>query len=317
MMTVAFLDFWDDFVPEDNFLIEALRKVSDVEVVDANRVEPDILFYSIFGYAHLKHMAPLRIYYTGENDVPDFNFCDYAISFHHINFGPRHLRLPLYTHWPSYRLLRSGRRMPLPKEERGFCSFVVSNNFCATPLRTQIFERLSAYKPVASGGRWGNNVGGPVKDKLAFLNQYKFNIAFENSQVHGYTTEKIFDALAARTIPIYWGNPANDFDVPRGCYINISDFASLDDAIAYIKAVDADPELYASILAQNPIESSPYLQWEQMLEQWFAAIVGNPRRHITFYGLGGMNAKNALEKEQLFDSHMLRRLLKYYKKLKS
>ena len=34
--------------------------------------------------------------YTGENQVPDFNICDYAIGFHYIDFQDRYIRFPLY-----------------------------------------------------------------------------------------------------------------------------------------------------------------------------------------------------------------------------
>lgn len=34
--------------------------------------------------------------YTGENQVPDFNICDYAIGFHYIYFQDRYIRFPLY-----------------------------------------------------------------------------------------------------------------------------------------------------------------------------------------------------------------------------
>ena len=33
-----------------------------------------------------------------------------------------------------------------------------------------------------------------------------FNICVENASVKGYVTEKIFEALEAGTIPIYWGD---------------------------------------------------------------------------------------------------------------
>lgn len=80
---------------------------------------------------------------------------------------------------------------------RKFCSFVVSNSQFSDPLRKRFFERLCKYKKVDSGGRYLNNIGGPVRDKLAFCRGYKFNIAFENSSVDGYTTEKIMEAYAA------------------------------------------------------------------------------------------------------------------------
>ena len=62
------------------------------------------------------------------------------------------------------------------------------------------------YKHIDSGGKYKNNIGAPVADKLAFLSEGKFNIAFENSSANGYTTEKLIEAFAAGTIPLYWGD---------------------------------------------------------------------------------------------------------------
>ena len=44
--------------------------------------------------------------------------------------------------------------------------------------------------------------------KRAYLRKFKFTIAFENSRRAGYATEKLYDAFAADTVPIYWGDPA-------------------------------------------------------------------------------------------------------------
>ena len=60
------------------------------------------------------------------------------------------------------------------------------------------FQRLSRRKRVDSGGRAFNNIGGPIPAgspaKLDFLRAYKFNLAFENASLPGYTTEKIVEA---------------------------------------------------------------------------------------------------------------------------
>ncbi len=312
---VAFCDFWDDFDPNDNFLIASLRRICEVELVSPQN-HPDILFYSIMGYSNLYYTDCVRIYYTGENDVPDFNKCDYAISFQHLTLGKRHIRLPLYVWYGSFNRIRDNQLKPIPAE-RSFCSFVVSNNWCATSLRTEIFERLSQYKPVASGGRYANNVGGPVKDKIEFLRNYKFNIAFENSRVDGYTTEKLLDALAARTVPIYWGNPLVEVDVNPSSFINVSDFATLDDCIDYIKKVDNDDALYSTYLAENPIsEYHPFLNWENKLDDFLSDIVSHPRRYVTTFGLGGTIFTSALGKEEMFHSGKMQRVFKMYKRYK-
>ncbi|CAJ99309.1 alpha (1,3)-fucosyltransferase fragment 2 [Helicobacter acinonychis str. Sheeba] len=36
------------------------------------------------------------MYYTGENEVPNFNLFDYAIGFDGLDFKERYLRMPLY-----------------------------------------------------------------------------------------------------------------------------------------------------------------------------------------------------------------------------
>lgn len=42
-------------------------------------------------------------------------------------------------------------------------------------------------------------------DKKSYLKQFLFNVCAENASVKGYVTEKLFEAIEAGTIPIYWG----------------------------------------------------------------------------------------------------------------
>ena len=49
--------------------------------------------------------------------------------------------------------------------------------------------------------------------------EFRFNLAFENSQSPGYVTEKVYDGLSAGTIPVYWGAPDVDEYVPEGSII--------------------------------------------------------------------------------------------------
>ncbi|RYZ26858.1 MAG: hypothetical protein EOO10_14410, partial [Chitinophagaceae bacterium] len=99
-------------------------------------------------------------------------------------------------------------------------------------------------------GGFANNIGHPVEDKAAFIRNYKFIIAFENSSYPGYTTEKLYDALVAGCIPIYWGDPlvSRYFNPKR--FINYCDFKTEDDLLARIKEIDENDELAASILLQ-------------------------------------------------------------------
>ena len=57
----------------------------------------------------------------------------------------------------------------------------MSNTKNSAPERESIYHAISEYKMVSSGGRWRNNVGGPVDDKIAFQSSCKFALAIENS----------------------------------------------------------------------------------------------------------------------------------------
>ena len=136
-------------------------------------------------------------------------------------------------------------------EKSNFCNFVYSNCF-ANDARAIIFDKLSKYKHVVSGGRYKNNIGGCVQDKLAFQSTCRFSIAFENSSYDGYATEKIMEAFAAGTIPIYYGDPRIAEDFYSESFINVHDFNSLDEVVEYVKKVDQDEELYYNML-NSPI----------------------------------------------------------------
>jgi len=56
-----------------------------------------------------------------------------------------------------------------------------------------------------------------IEDKEEALLKYKFSVTIENCRQPGYWTEKIVDAFATKSIPIFWGhNAVNDFFDPDG-----------------------------------------------------------------------------------------------------
>ncbi len=241
---VAFSDFWDIFDPKDNFIMDALKANFEVEISD----DPDFVFCSIFGRRYLRYDCA-RIYYTGENLTPDFNLVDYGMGFSDISFYDRYLRLPHYVLYP--RACELAKKKPSMSDqellERKFASYVVSNAVSCRE-RGIMIDKINAYKEMASGGRYRNNVGGPVADKIDFSKGYKFSLAFENSPSRGYTTEKIMESFAADTVPIYWGNPDIAKEFNSESFINCHDFASFDEAVEFIRKVDNDDELYLKMV---------------------------------------------------------------------
>ena len=185
----------------DNFFVQILSKKYDIVYSE----KPDFLLFSqIDNYEMKTHFFDydcVRIFYTGENVRTDFNVADYGIDFDFMEFGDRHLHLPLFA------LGNIEQNRALNKRDK-FCAYIVTNGGEKNNvlLRELFFDKLSKYKKVDSGGRHRNNIGYFVEDKHKWLQNYKFNLCFENSSYPGYLTEKLFDAYNAGCVPIYWGD---------------------------------------------------------------------------------------------------------------
>lgn len=303
---IYFVDFWGDFNVIDNFIIRTLALRYKVELSDT----PDYLFFGTFGFEHLNYDC-VKIMFIGENVAPDFNLCDYALGFDYIQFGDRYMRLPLYC---TYDCFASLAQISLPSDEvlldRKFCSMVVSNNRHASPHREHFFRLLSEYKQVDSGGRLWNNVGGPVADKLEFIAKYKFNIAFENSSVCGYTTEKIMEPMVVNALPIYWGNPLVYKDFNAASFVNVNDFASMEDAVQYIVDLDNDDFQYLNKIKATKVISDDIINWENRLLNFLSNIIEKPLEEAKYLSPFGMQK---LYREELLTYDILSRRLKIKK----
>lgn len=318
VIKISFSDFWEPFDYQNNFIIDTLRFGYEVKVVRKEE-DPDFLFYSCFGNNHFSYDENIiRIYYTGENDIPNFNLCDYGISFHNIKFYNRHLRLPLYTIYPSFNFLINKEYINNRKKSKeGFCSVLISNFNNCDPIRLKFLEKLNEYKTISSGGFYKNNVGGPVKDKLDFISRYRFNIAFENSSVPGYTTEKLIDPLAMGSVPIYWGNPLVEQDINPNSYININDFKDINEAIKYIKLIDNNEDLYLKYFNNDPLEGCPYVDWKTYLYKFLENIVENKKKQITNFG-AQRNIMNKIKtQERLYSFKFLQNNLPVFEKIQN
>jgi alpha(1,3/1,4) fucosyltransferase len=292
-----FCDFWRYLDKQDNFFYKLLSERFHLQLCD----RPDFLIYSNNGHVH-RHFNCVKIYYTHEPILPDFTECDYAFTAFHLD-TPRHLRLPYYAVlFPSPAALVWTPDRPPPEailaQKTRFCSYVVSGHSRRkNKNRLEIFQKLSKYKKVDSGGRFMNNIGGPVAGgsdgKIAFMRDYKFHLAFENARLPGYTTEKLPQALMAHTLPIYWGNPrvAEDFN-PRS-FVNADDYPDLDALVEKIIELDRDDARYRSYFAEPCLPDNKPTEWfdrRRLLdrfEQIFdaaAPVIQRPRRRLFSFG---------------------------------
>ncbi len=257
----------------DNALVKLLSQKYDIIYSD----KPDFLVFGYFNDIKAKtnflDYECVRIFVTGENVRTDFNVADYGIDFDFMDFGDRHLRLPLFSEIKENRPLN-------PREK--FCAYIVSNGGLRQIrlLREDFFDKLNGYKKVDSGGHHRNNIGGAVADKHAWLQNYKFNLCFENSSFPGYLTEKLFDAYNAGCVPIYWGdtslriglanengggdfNPSDleaidmripaiderllDYKINPKAFINAHNFPNLNALLDEVKRIDNDDAAFEAM----------------------------------------------------------------------
>ena len=263
---------------------------------------PDYLICDIASHDDLQYDC-VKIISTIENVVPDFNRYDYVMGFDYISFGDRYLRIPLFASYESYAALKKQHEFTDEEKKmllnRKFCSFVVTNAG-ADPLREKFFRELSKYKQVDSGGRFLNNIGGAVKDKLAFCSNYKFNIAIENSVCPGYTTEKIMEPLTVHSIPIYYGDPLVTNDFHEGCMVRIKNENDVQRAIEEIIFLDTHDDAYLErCLGPRLVHEWDYYQKrrEDFLRNIFDQPIEKAKRTVQ-YG---------------FQSHYRRKLRQFYK----
>lgn len=261
---IDFIDFWEDFDKKDNIFYNFLKTKYDVEISKS----PDYVFCSLFGKQHLKYNDKIKILVIGENIFPDFNLYDYAIGFYDIHFRDRYLQ---YNYLLEKDIV-SKREHDIHSK---FCAFVYTKNKL-NPIRKEIFEKLSEYKKVDSGGGFLNNIGGKIgkskKDKLEFQKQYKFIIACENQSYPEYNTEKLLEAFASGGIPIYWGDPEIDKIYNKEAFINCRDFKSLDEVKEKVIELDNDDKKYLEMLNKPIFNNFNIEEKENELKEFLTNI---------------------------------------------
>ncbi len=254
ILKVAFSDGAKEYNPAARRMLSLL--IDSKLGVETDFNDAELLIYSDFGEQHWEFKGR-KIYITGENMLPDFDQCDLAFTPHEDLTDPRCVRLPYYAQvLPALgSLVRGSDWQPENFLERPkFCSFIASNP--RGRIRNSFFKKLNRIKRVDSAGRHFNNWGEPIKNKLAFIRNYRFNLAFENSQSPGYITEKLIEPLLEGCVPIYWGAPDIAKEFNPDCMINISNFSSFREAIEYILAVDADDGLRLKHLNAQPFHEN-------------------------------------------------------------
>lgn len=129
-------------------------------------------------------------------------------------------------------------------------------------LKNRLPGTLSCYK-------------GSVDSKYLTLKGYKFNFCYENCVKDNYLTEKLFDAIIAGCIPVYWGSD-ND-KIPKECYIDASKFPSADTLVRYCETLPEE-NLSQILAAGQRFLAGPATNFSH--EEFSAKILSQVRKII-------------------------------------
>jgi alpha(1,3/1,4) fucosyltransferase len=233
MIRLAYINFWKDPTNDSYFTHFISENLGQVQVVDPGD-NPDILIASCIGDINNVRTtdAKYKLFFYGENleRYPPYNNDELLREVFNSIIGFRntngHIRFPLWLmYYPFYKYdknanilkyIQSRYDANIRKQKTMFATHVARHD--RGGIRAQLCDAVSAHGPVIYPGEFRNNVrpiGKTTEDKIKFISQSIFNICPENSIAEGYCTEKIFQALEAGTMPVYWG-----VDLPERGLIN-------------------------------------------------------------------------------------------------
>ncbi len=98
-----------------------------------------------------------------------------------------------------------------------------------------------------------------VKRKKQLLDNYHFNLCFENTSAYNYMTEKIWDSIENYCLPIYYGKQTNAYKIfPKNSFIDYSNFESPSELFDFIYKMNKEEfvqRMNKCIMVYNGISS--------------------------------------------------------------
>lgn len=262
-LKITFTDFWPNFQSEDNYFYHLLSQKYELDLDHKN---PDLVIHSV-GYSgnqnhkYFDKLDTKKIFYTGEDLLPNSDNTNFSLTFSD-SLGSNNFRLPLWVlfiNWfdvryvkkrdPAYLInkqnLTSNKRTTIMNNQF-FCSFIASK---PSGKRLDFVPKLNDKKKIYCAGRLFNNTYYPLKgrgdhkNKINFMKNFKFNIAFESSKSDGYVTEKILHSMAVNSIPIYWGTDYVKKDFNSQKILFYDDFENDEHLIENILKINGDKKI--------------------------------------------------------------------------
>ena len=272
---VFFNNFWTGFIEktdsmDSTFFITLLEKVFESPIhISSSPDDATVLVESIFGeHSYLYHKKWSSTFlFTGET-----HYCNHThMSEFDCVLGFEEPRDNRYVQCPLYLLYLQSNPLILEQIRDSGSSVTpapptppppshataVITNSVHGHERMRFTQRLEEKMSVFYGGRYKNNIGGPIAGHfnspaiIDFYKRGKFAITMENSNGPYYITEKLVNGLRAGVIPVYWGTDrVSEFFNPRR-FFQLKSGATDEDISELIeKMCNLTDEEYLSIIRE-------------------------------------------------------------------
>jgi hypothetical protein len=261
------LPFWDGFIADDwkYFFNDFPNVIFTNDYTIANIIVDNRLN----NFKHKIAENQIYIHTTGESSTEYVNVPDIIIGNSDIStektiniwhpYMAQIMYIPRFINPSRERasplidiILQRPASEKIPKKTR-FGIFLVSN--IKAVFRIKFYDLLSKIYKIDSPGIVRNNMHSEISTYshddsrlVSDLQKYKFMICFENTQRDGYMTEKLLNAYAGGTIPIYSGAKSEYFDrvINRRAIVYLPEFTEecIEVAINEIKHLNTNPAAY-------------------------------------------------------------------------
>jgi hypothetical protein len=226
-----------------------------------------------------------KIFITGEA-VSDYNYYT-GRSDRHFTIGKpgdlnndRHLNISYFSIVSAWQLWDECKLFDTPfdwliepknldqilRNKKYFAAIVQQST---NDFRRQIFDKLNSIEQVRSCGGFETNTSDCDKasrgrteadsygNKVRFLSEHFFSLQIQSTNLDWFTQEKMIQAYAANTIPIFWGNSKilEDGFNPES-FVNCHNFSSIDDVVEHVREIYHDKtKLHKMITAPTFIDN--------------------------------------------------------------
>jgi len=229
------------------------RSSEHADVVAVFQKESDFIVHAHrHEHSNASDAKPHRVLYWREALWPSANIhtqrtlFDFEMGVHHFSG----ILNPIFLRGPSDMINGIiGLHSFIPFENRtNFAMSVISD--CNAPSYRQLYiNRLVhslGHQRIHQYGRCGSRhlPSKPIERAAQIISTYKFYLAFENTIMSGYVTEKLTSVLMMNVVPVYYGTPDAPNITKTPSYIRASDFKTPAALAEYLLYLDKNPDEY-------------------------------------------------------------------------